>query len=65
MLNKNWLVLDLKGAYSAKHTRGFLAVALVFTVLFMTAGGFGAQALTEYQRYVHTYLNDATLGNVT
>ncbi len=43
-----------------------LAVAAVVAMLLVTlCVSVGVQALSESQRYVHTYLNDAALGNMT
>jgi hypothetical protein len=59
-------VFNLKDASSAKKAQGLLAVVLVATMLFVTLGfSVNAQGFPEYQRYVHSYLNDDVLGNWT
>jgi hypothetical protein len=51
---------------SAKKAQKLLAVAAVVALLFFTLRfSVEAQVLPEYQRYVHTYFNDAVLGNWT
>ena len=59
-------MLNLKDASSVKKAQALLTVGLAATMLFVTIGlSVGAQNVTEYQRYVHTYTNDAVLGNWT
>jgi hypothetical protein len=59
-------VFNLKDALSVKKAQGLLAVGLVVTMLFVTIGlSVCAESFPEYQRYVHSYLNDAVLGNWT
>lgn len=59
-------MFTLKDASSAKKAQALLAVGLVAVMLFVTLGlSVHAQSIPEYQRYVHTYLNDAVLGNWT
>jgi len=51
---------------SAKNARKLLAVVAMVALLFFTLRvSVEAQVLPEYQRYVHTYFNDAVLGNWT
>jgi hypothetical protein len=51
---------------SAKKAQKRLAIVAVVTLLFFTLRvSVKAQVLPEYQRYVHTYYNDAVLGNWT
>jgi hypothetical protein len=51
---------------SAKKAQKLLAIVAVVTLLFFTLRvSVKAQVLPEYQRYVHTYYNDAVLGNWT
>jgi hypothetical protein len=59
-------VFELKGALSSKNVQGLWAVGVVATLLFATLSlTVSALVSPEYQRYVHTYLNDAALGNWT
>ena len=59
-------MFNLKNALSVKKAHGLLAVGFVATMLFVTIGlSVGAQSFPEYQRYVHSYTNDAVLGNWT
>ena len=59
-------MFTLKDASSAKRAQGLLVVGLLATMLFVTLGlSVHAQSFPEYQRYVHSYLNDAVLGNWT
>jgi hypothetical protein len=51
---------------SAKKAQKLLAIVAVVALLFFTLRvSVGAEVLPEYQRYVHTYYNDAVLGNWT
>jgi len=56
----------LKPSLSAKKAQKLFAVVAVVALLFFTLRvSVEAQVLPEYQRYVHTYFNDAVLGNWT
>jgi hypothetical protein len=56
----------LENAFQANNIEKLLAVAAVVAMLLVTlCVSVGVQALSESQRYVHTYLNDAALGNMT
>jgi hypothetical protein len=56
----------LKPSLSAKKAQKLLAIVAVVALLFFTLRfSVKAQVLPEYQQYVHTYYNDAVLGNWT
>ena len=56
----------MKPALFAKKAQKLLVVAAVVALLFFTLRfSVGAQVYPEYQRHVHTYFNDAVLGNWT
>jgi hypothetical protein len=63
---KAWQVPTMKPTLSAKKLQRLLAAAAIITLLLMALRfTISAQALTEYERYVHTYTDNASLGNWT
>jgi len=59
-------VFNLKGALSAKSVQKLMVIVTIAALLFVTLGlSVGAQVFPEYERYVHTYVNDGALGNWT
>ena len=59
-------MFTLKGALSAKNMKRLFAIAVLAALLFVNLGfSVDAPAFPEYQRYVHTYVNDGERGNWT
>jgi hypothetical protein len=59
-------VFKLKAKALVKKAQALLAVGLVAAMLLVTLGlSVYAQGFSEYQRYVHTYVNDPAAGNWT
>jgi hypothetical protein len=59
-------VFKLKGALSARNMQRLFAIAILVALLFVNLGfSVDAPAFPEYQRYVHTYVNDGERGNWT
>jgi hypothetical protein len=59
-------VFKLKGALSARNMQRLFAIVILVALLFVNLGfSVDAPAFPEYQRYVHTYVNDGERGNWT
>jgi hypothetical protein len=59
-------VFKLKGALSARNMKRLFAIAVLATVLFVNLGfSVDMPVFPEYERYVHTYVNDEARGNWT
>jgi hypothetical protein len=59
-------VFNLKGALLARNMKRLFAIAVLVAVLFVNLGfSVDMPAVTEYERYVHTYVNDGERGNWT
>jgi hypothetical protein len=55
----------MKGTQTTKRTAALLAAALIVVLMFTTYGPVHAQGPTEYERFVHTYINNGKVGNMT
>jgi hypothetical protein len=59
-------VFKLKGVLSARNMKRLFAIAVLAALLFVNLGfSFDVPVFPEYERYVHTYVNDGERGNWT